>query len=128
MSDSSTTKVNWQSYYCNSTTAIFIPVSPWMSAPEVQYLRAQFELAARVDNFQARAAYQLANDPRNPDAALGFGGTKATEGYEDPTDYTDVGSDFKARALFRFGFLCSNTSGSGLSMGRLAGTLFRVNR
>ncbi|MCK6503713.1 hypothetical protein L6R53_09990 [Myxococcota bacterium] len=128
MPDSSTTTVNWQTYYATSTTAVFIPVSPWMSAPEVQYLRAQFELAARMGNFQVQAAYQLANDPRNPDAAVGFGGTKATDGFEDPTDFTDVGTSFKARAVFRFGFLCSNTSGSTLSMGRVAATLLRVNR
>lgn len=118
----------WTTVYCSSVTAVFIPVGPWMSAPEIQYLRASFELQVRNGNIQVQAAYQTANDPRSPDTAVGFGDTVSTDGYEDPSDITDVGATFKARQLFRFGFLCSNTSGSTLSLARLAGSLMTVSR
>ena len=128
MQSSKTIHVPWTTVHCASTTPLFIPVSPFMSAPDIQYLRCSFELQARIGNIQVQAAYQTANDPRSPDTAVGFGDTVSTEGFEDPSDHEDVGATFKARQLYRLGFLCSNTSGSTLSLARVTGTLMTVSR
>ena len=45
----------WTTVYCSSTTAVFLPISPWMSAPEIQYLRCPFELATREGVIQVQA-------------------------------------------------------------------------
>ena len=86
MQQSSTTTFGWLEVHCNSTTAILIPVSGWMSAPNVHYLRCSFELVALLGNLQLQAAFQTANNLRSPDTAAGFGSTVSSVGYEDPTD------------------------------------------
>lgn len=128
MQQPKTTSFPWTTVYCATTSAVFIPMSPWMSAPQVQYLQCPFTLETRVGNIQVQAAYQPANDPRNPDNATGFGNIVSTEGVEDPSDIVDVGVTFKAKQVFRFGFLCSNTAGTNLSLARLSGSLMQVYR
>lgn len=119
---------DWITVYCNSTTAVFIPVSPWMEAAEISNLQVPFELRARVGDTQVRAAYQTANDPRSPDSATGFGGTLTAEGFEDPTSLTDVAATFAGKRYFRLGFLVSSTVGSATSLGRVSGQALLVSR
>jgi len=129
MQPSTTTDTPWVTAYANDpTTAIFVALSPWMNAPPVIGLRVAFELLARIGNFQAQAAYQTANDVRNPDSPVGFGNTKATQGYEDPSGVQDVATAFAGKNYYRLGYLCTNTSGTSLSFARLAATILTVFR
>lgn len=123
------TEFDWVTLFANATSpAIFIPISPWLPAPTVNLVRLAFELAGKIGNIQCQAAYQLANDVRSPDSAVGFGDTVTADGVEDPSDWTDVGASFKARAWFRVGFLCTLSAGSTLALARAAGKLQIIPR
>ncbi|MCK6503255.1 hypothetical protein L6R53_07645 [Myxococcota bacterium] len=123
------TEFDWVTLYANATSpAVFIPVSPWMPAPAVHLMRLAFELAGKIGNFQCQAAYQLANDVRSPDGAVAIGDVATADGMEDPSDWADVGTSFKARAWFRVGFLCTLSSGSTLALARAAGRLQIIPR
>lgn len=119
---------DWTTVYCDSTTPVFIPISPWMAAGDVEKLRVPIEMRGRVGNIQIRAAYQSTNDQRTPGGASGFGGTLSAEGFEDPSSLEDVSAAFAGDEFWRMGLLCSNTSGSNFSAARVRGSLMQVLR
>lgn len=122
------TQFDWQTVFCNSTTAVFIPVSPWLPAADISHLRVPFEMRGRVGNIQIQAAYQSTNDPRTPGMATTFGGTLSAEGFEDPSSLEDVSSTFAGDDYWRLGFMCSNTSGTSFSAAHVQGTVMQVMR
>lgn len=83
---SRTTNFDWTTGFCDSMTAVYIPISPWMAAADIANVRGPFELR---DPVECKAAFQ------EPDGRRTFGAgndqdiAANTDGFQDPTSDTD---------------------------------------
>lgn len=99
--------------YCNSTTALFIPLSGPIAAEDVAELRATVELASAAGStLGVKAAWQEANEPSVPadwTTTTGFGTERTTgDGITWALDFSAIGTVTKR--FLRFGVLVRNTS------------------
>jgi hypothetical protein len=110
----------WMTLLAASTTEVFIPAGPWDSASGISGAKALGELRGQFGNAQVRAAVQLANDVRSPDAATAIGTATSTNG---PIDPTQASVSSSGKTYIRPGWLVSLSSGGTLAGLAVSGTI-----
>lgn len=115
-------RLGWSDVVTTSASNSFHPASVWLPADGLSNVKAQMELRGSYGTGLAIVpAYQLTNDPRNPDAATVIliendGGTPA--GYANGDGFYDFNTTVTNltttdRSLIRFGWIIKVSSGTG---------------
>ncbi len=108
-------------YAAISTTAVFIPAGPWVSAANLSAAKGHGEMRGRTNQFQAQPAVQFANDVRNPTTSTAVGSLITGDGVSDPNGNTALSTGSVKYA--RPGWLVSLVSGTTLATAQLAGVV-----
>ncbi len=96
----------------NDTTDIFISATPWMSAANIEKVRAAFEIEEVIGNLDVVPAYQVADFADNPGSSTSVGTATNAAGYQDQGAYSDASSDTSSKRLIRFGWHIHRNSGT----------------
>lgn len=110
----------WTTVFCNSTSAISVPASAWMPCSEVEKIMGTMELQNVIGNIQVGLGIQVAQVETSPSSGTTLMNATTTTGYT-YGDFVSITSDTTGKRIMRFVWLCSNTSGSGLSIARVGG-------
>ena len=128
MSKTSRIPLPWTTAFASSTTAVFIPCTPWVDAGDVLKVRALMEIRGLMGNFQATFGYETADVDNSVSGGTAVGAYVSSNGVTFPTAFEDVGAVLEGKQKVRFGWMCKLSSGSTLSVGRLGGFIEIVQR
>jgi hypothetical protein len=112
-----------------SSSAEFIPATPWMEAADAAWGRASFEIRARSANIEVAPAWEVGNVEDDPKNHQQLDTPKIANGmfYPPAGGWTDMLSAATAptrdRMLVRFGWTVRRTSGSGAEIAAVAGVV-----
>jgi hypothetical protein len=115
--------IPWTTVFSNDTAGTFQPATGWYDTSIIAQIRGEFELRARMNQLDVTLAYQTANVETSPDAAVPFGAARSSDGIEFPTGYAPTTTKTDGKRQKRFGFFVKNTTGTAISMGRVAAVL-----
>lgn len=107
--------------FAQSGSGVFFPATAWTNAARASIARNVCELRAGTSGLSAKAAYQTADDPDNPDPAVPYGGTITSNGTHYPTAFDSLSADTDTKQLVRFGWVVQRTSGSETVYGQITG-------
>jgi len=102
-----------------SATPEFVPLTKWIPAAMVKYIKVLLQLRDRTGQFQVAVALQTAaTDPDSPDSFVVKGTYLATNSKQ-VLALTDVSSDVDSKFYVRFGIAVKNGAGSNLERGEV---------
>jgi len=110
----------WTTVFCNNVTAIRVPATAWMPCSEVDKIMGTLELQNVLGNIQVGLGIEVAQVETSPSAGTTLLNATATTGYT-YGDFVSITSDTTGKRIMRFVWLCSNSSGSTLSIARVGG-------
>ena len=89
--NSRTIPLPFQLVNCNSTTALFVPVTGWMPTGAASKLRQTWELIQATGNLEIAPGHQVADYENSLGAATALGSFQSTAGIHYPTGWTTLG-------------------------------------
>ena len=99
-----------------TTTAMFHPVTRWMSAAEVTKVRRSLEMQAESGLIDIAVAFQTANNLDTPiaydPAKDDIDSYRTANGYSWGTSFIDISGTTAQKQYIRFGIAAKNSSGS----------------
>ena len=103
-----------RSLVSGSTTATFIPLTPWVAALSAKQLKSLIRVANSTGNFKSQLGIQTAAvDTDSPDAPIAKG-QPITSDSTVCSGVIDITNDVAAKFYVRGGLLISNESGTAL--------------
>ena len=101
-----------------STTEIFVPGTDAMPVGKYESFRVELEYRNESGDIEIKRGVQYSDDGLSWDAATAFDTSSwvATEGYNLPTDWTDV---LNGRKFFRLGVIARSSTAADNEQGRV---------
>jgi hypothetical protein len=112
----------WSSCFSTSTSAVFLPLTPWMDAGQIEAARGFHQIPGSAGLFMATWGYETADVENSVSGGTSMGPYGNGDGFYYPSSYTILTSVLEAKQRVRFGWLCKNFSGASLTWAVSAAT------
>jgi hypothetical protein len=112
----------WATGLTDSTTAIFIPATGWMSASQIKLVRVVWELIVLLADLDVRPAYQVSDsaDGNLTTFPVDTAFKDSSDVYY-PSQWHDASANVAGKQLIRFGWEIKLKAGTAITAGRMAG-------